>query len=145
MTKEQQELIFNNGRISKKQDNGGIIDYVKQYIYIPLNIENIGNGPAVSLSVHLQHLGSDTNIGKSVLTASIKSGDSIKVGIYCESFNKINSTYKEYKLDVTYQDIYKSKYNQSINIKLEWNDKNSVSATASTTQVQTLIRNVIVK
>lgn len=87
---------------------------------LPIEIENVGNGTAVSLRVGFNRVSNGKNQNKYVRPMMLKQGQTVYIHIFStETFDAVGG---EYMLEFYYEDIYKNKYFQKFPVCLGKDD-----------------------
>ena len=116
------KLISNYGR--KEVEKDGIINYIQcPFIYVPMELENVGNGSAINFRIGFN------SISKKCLYTNprnLKLGDIINIYLVSEN-SKEKSGEKnigEYFFDIVYEDIYGNRYLQRYNVECDGKQMN---------------------
>lgn len=117
LTDEQQKILANAGAVWKR--NGNEYTLVSEnYISLPFDVENVGNGAAIDFVVTLYKNG---NARRGMNLYTIKKNGSIYFHIFSEC--KSESIYGEYILELQYHDVIGTKYSQKYPITFEINNE----------------------
>lgn len=127
-SQSQKRIIYGNGNTWELDKNGAHILIGRQLILIPLEIENVGNGPAINLTIGFNRQEDSSNERHYIYPQSLKLNYPINIYIYIEDAN-IEDVGK-YILEFRYSDIYENKYYQSNEIIVEENSANPHSFNA---------------
>lgn len=113
LTKSQYEIIKTCGAKWVPTENGGKALTSIDYMSMPFEIENVGNGTAVNLHIGFNFEKSEA---KYIRPMMLKQNQSLYIHIFStEKFESINGNYM---FDLHYEDIYGNKYFQKFPIKL---------------------------
>ena len=117
LTPEQRTILEQDGKIW--EDHGSSKTLVqKEYISMPFEIENIGNGAAIELRIGFNKIKDDK---KYIFPISLKPGNSIYLHIFsCEPYEKIKG---EYILEFYYTDIFGNCYQQEYPVEIGMDEK----------------------
>jgi len=121
----QQDLIDSNGMTYNKNavsEQWGI----KNYIYIPLEIENIGNGVATKLSFGLNKQSVKESEWDRAPAISLKTFSPFRIYIFSESPMDVLG---KYILSFCYEDIYCNMYKQDFIIEIEHDSEKGILTT----------------
>ena len=113
----QRTIIENGGKRNVQIGKGLTITVHDMYVYVPLILENVGSGAAVSMRIGLNRVDSDS-VRKYVKPIPLKVGDAIRVAIYSEDLKDDSTELGNYELEIFYYDIYGNRYRQSNLIQL---------------------------
>ncbi len=119
LNKEQMKLAERGGNVWIPGEKGEKILTNIPTFNVPIKIENVGNGAAISIRIGFNKKNITTNEKKYVKPLNLKIGDSIYLNFFCTDIKK--NDLGEYILEFMYEDIYKNKYIQSYNISIEKN------------------------
>jgi len=140
LTKEQKQTIEQCG-LKWVQHGSGYTCVNTNYICIPLEIENVGNGAAVNFIFGLNRRDVNKNERKFFRIITLKVGGEYMIHIFSEDCGIESRNLGDYVLSFVYEDIYKNKYEQDFDISLEYNDNyNTPFFSINMTHVQTLIK-----
>ena len=123
LTKEQQMLIKNNGTTLKEKKKGVHSLVNRQLIFIPIEMCNIGNGPAVDVRFAFNL--KDAKKKRFVVPVTLAVNEKVYVGIYCES-DQIQEP-REYYLEVYYKDIFGNIYRQKTDLAISKDGKGALA------------------
>lgn len=125
LTETQKELINNNGFVKVPVKNGVCVKTLK-LIYLPFEIENVGNGSATVFSVGINNVSVPTDKRMFSLAQTLKVGQKFHVAIYCE--NPDSKNYGEYDVCISYYDILGNGYEQNYKFEISEDKENRVSS-----------------
>lgn len=108
---EQEKLVKNGGFIKESFGNGGQYFRATKSIYMPLEVENVGNGAATVFSVGFNSLTLAPEKWKFSLARNLKVGEKYQIGIFCDDCDE--KSCGEYQLCVSYYDILGNDYEQN--------------------------------
>ena len=117
LTDEQQKILANAGAVWKRNGNEYAL-VSENYISLPFDIENVGNGAAIDFIIALYKKG---NARRGINLYTIKQNGSIYLQIFSEC--KAESVYGDYILELQYHDIIGTKYSQKYPITFGTNDE----------------------
>ena len=121
LDKSQQTILEHAGN-SWASVAGGVEMLQRTDFYsMPLEIENVGNGTAVSLRIGFNRV-SDRNTYKFVRPMMLKQGQTVYVHIFSTADYDI--VRGEYSLEFRYEDIYGNKYSQAFPVEYSKNKDN---------------------
>lgn len=123
LSNEQQELINNCGVKTVSNSNGMSTNMV-DYIYIPLEIENIGNGAAAKFSFGINKESDKESTWKFVPAISLKTATPFMLHIFSEDCSEQSDIFGNYVLSFHYDDIYHNRYRQDFIISIAYDEKN---------------------
>ncbi len=124
LTNAQQKVLDNAG--FKWIKNGGVMMCVaSDHICQPLEIENVGNGAAISFRIGFNRKDTPEKDRKYAYAIPIKVGEKIMVHIFSEDCGKNSPNLGDYVLDMHYKDIYGNEYSQQHDINLDYSDEHS--------------------
>lgn len=116
LSDEQVLLIKNNG-YEEVYDSGVTISSYKEFISIPLEIDNVGNGAAIRFEIGLNRVDEKEPI--LVGPINIKVGGKLYIHIFSDDLEDNNINLGEYILELHYEDIYTNAYNQKYEFTLK--------------------------
>jgi len=117
LTDEQQKILATAGAVWETTASGYAL-VGKQYISLPFEVENIGNGSAIDFIIALYKKG---NARRGIHIYTIKQNSSIYLHIFSEC--KTKDIYGEYILELQYRDIIGTEYSQKYPISFEINNE----------------------
>ena len=110
LDKHQQKILSQAGRVWVRTEKGGYALQKKDCHSIPLEIENVGNGTAVTLLIGFNRKKDDPDKREYVRPMMLKQGQTLYIHIFStEVFEIVNG---EYLLEFYYKDIYGNNYVQ---------------------------------
>lgn len=107
LTSQQQELLEKAGFSWKGTENGYIL-VATDYVSLPFEVDNVGNGAAIELKLGLYRNDSDKHRGVRLYT--LKPSDKIYFHVFSELED--DSLYGDYTLEFKYRDIQGTNYSQ---------------------------------
>ena len=116
LSDEQNQLIKTGGIVETKKQNGKTISD-KGILSIPFEIENVGNGAALTFRVGLNREGEEDS--KYILPLNLKIGDKVYIHIFSEDNIKNNLNIGKYILELYYEDIFSNQYRQKYKLIIE--------------------------
>jgi hypothetical protein len=122
LTKGQQDLLDNGGVKWASKSNGRSM-VVIDYICVPIEIENVGNGTAIRLRYGLNRKNVVEKERKFLPTISLKQSMPILFHIFSEDCARNSANLGKYVLSFYYDDIFSNKYRQNFDISIEYDDK----------------------
>lgn len=122
LNKNQQERAEKMGLINKEITQGVYACLAVNDVYLPIDLENVGNGSAINFRLGLN--ASKVSPDKRLYSGSISvnMGEHVSVHIYSEDCDRNSSNLGEYILGMTYQDIFGNRYSQEASIILDYDD-----------------------
>lgn len=117
LTEEQQKILTYAGAVWKRNGNEYAL-VSENFISLPFDVENVGNGAAIDFIVSLYKKG---NARRGTNLYTIKQNSSLYLHIFSEC--KVESIYGEYILELQYHDIIGTKYSQKYPITFEINNE----------------------
>lgn len=124
--------------LSNKQkkllDNGGfkwiVVDGVAMFVAThhickPMEIENVGNGTALSFRIGFNRKDCPKKERKFAYAIPIKVGERIMVHIFSEDCGKDSASLGDYVLEMYYKDIYGNEYSQKHDINIDYSDEHN--------------------
>lgn len=124
ITEKQQKVLDNAG--FKWVNNGGVTMCVaSDHICHPLEIENVGNGAAISFRIGFNRKDTLAKDRKYAPAIPIKVGEKIMVHIFSEDCGNDSPNLGDYILDMHYKDIYGNEYSQQHDINLDYSNEHS--------------------
>lgn len=137
LTNQQQQLLAQSGFTWKPVEKG-IRLVATDYISLPFEVDNVGNGSAIDLQLVVYREGSDVHKGANLYT--LKPTDSVYFHIFSELED--DGLLGNYMLELRYYDIlgthYAQKYPLSVERQSEYN--NRVSQTIDFTGAQEIVQ-----
>ncbi len=124
LTEVQQRHVKYSGFGAREIVPGGKSVYTTKMLYLPLEIENVGNGAAVSFSVGINNSTLDEKKHMFSRPKSLKVGQKFYISIYSENMDRDN--YGEYTVCISYYDILGNGYEQNYKYKI-FEDTNHVA------------------
>lgn len=123
LSKAHQQIIANGGAFWAQSQKFGCFPDRVDFLYIPLEVENIGNGPAILLHIGFRRNGQ----GKLKFTnpMCLKTGEVYNITIFSTAKNEDISG--EYLLTFDYHDISETAYHQEFPIRLKAIDNGDLS------------------
>lgn len=125
LNKNQQDRAEKMGLINKEITQGVYACVAVNDVYLPIDIENVGNGPAINFRLGLNALGVPSDKRLYSGSISVSKGEHISIHIYSEDCDKSSRNLGEYKLGMIYQDIFGNRYSQEASIILDYEDSNN--------------------
>lgn len=119
LDRKQQDLVIHEGFTYATPANGLRISQSAQIIYIPLDVDNVGNGAALNLRIGLNNVQTDDTEKKFITSVNMAADDSIYIGIYLDEPNDGN-----YELGFYYDDVFGNHYKQINAINISHDEKN---------------------
>ncbi len=119
LTQKQKELLESGGFIWRT-NNGVSMLTASDHICHPMEIENVGNGAAISFRIGFNRKKDNEKDWKYTYGIPVKVGEKIMIHIFSEDCGKQSQNLGEYVLDFQYKDIYGNKYSQMHDIKIEY-------------------------
>lgn len=113
----QRTVIENGGYRNVPISEGATVTVQDMYVYVPLHLENVGNGAAVSMRIGLNRVRTDC-VRKYIKPIPLKVGKSVKVAIYSDDLKLESPELGDYELEIIYYDIYGNRYRQSNLVQL---------------------------
>lgn len=114
----QKELIEHRFMNVKKTDACSCNLSSTNSIFLPLEIKNVGLGPALTVSLGLNRTDVDRNSWTYMNGININAGDGVNFYIISENCGEKSDKLGDYVLSVHYNDIYSNKYNENFEIKI---------------------------
>ena len=122
LSSEQKALSSTNGYRGIKKN--GVSKWVKiNYICHPMEIENVGNGPAISFRIGLNRKRTPKNKCLYTYGIPVKVGEKIMIHIFSEDCGKNSLNLGKYVLEFHYKDIYGNKYIQQHDIAISYSEE----------------------
>lgn len=114
LTPAQRELLEKDGKIWESHTKGVRSLVQKDYVSIPLEIENVGNGTALGFRVGLNK--AQRRKEKLLLPRAMKQGQNMYIHVF--SSEAIEQIKGKYFLELFYEDIYGTKYMQEYAVEV---------------------------
>ena len=118
----QIQNIQNRGIVRETINGGSSIVYLRM-LHLPLKVENVGNGAAVTFSVGLNPMGIEKKKQRFILPTSISKGGCYQMAIYSENLDDKNCG--DYSLCFSYYDILGNAYEQNLVYSINTNSNNT--------------------
>ena len=122
LSKQQQELHDNGGGRWELIANGYAYR-VMDYLCVPIEIENIGNGPAVKMRYGLNRKNANIHDKIYRVPITLKTSTPIILRIFSEDCSKDSGNLGEYELSFFYEDLYSNRYEQQFDITIEYDEE----------------------
>lgn len=119
LTKSQQDLLDNGGMKMVPHENGSSLQ-ASNYICVPLEIENIGNGAAIRMRYGINRKETSDADKKYLPVISLKQGMPMMLHIFSEDCSENSVNLGHYVLSFYYDDIYSHRYEQYFDIDIEY-------------------------
>ena len=119
----QIQNIQNKGIVRETITTGVSSKIYLKMLHLPLKIENVGNGAAVTFSVGLNPMGITKKMQRFTLPTSISKGGSFLMAIYSENLDNMNCG--DYSLCLSYYDILGNAYEQNLLYSINSNSFNT--------------------
>ena len=136
LTDEQQKILATAGAVWKRNGNEYAL-VSENFISLPFDVENVGNGAAIDFIVALYKKG---NARRGIHVYTIKQNGSIYLHIFSEC--KAESIYGEYILELQYRDIVGTKYSQKYPITFEINNEGRLKTIMGFTGSQEIVEEI---
>ena len=120
-----QKMVLDNAGFKWIRNGGVMMCVASNYICHPLEIENVGNGAAISFRIGFNRKNTPEKDRKYAYAIPIKVGEKIMVHIFSEDCGKNSPNLGDYVLDMHYKDIYGNEYSQQHDINLDYSDEHS--------------------
>ena len=120
LTKEQQKLLKDGGTKWVQSANGASCVFV-DYICIPIEIENIGNGAAIRMRCGINKKSIPEKDRQYLSPMSLKTETPIMLHVFSEDCGEKSANLGEYVLAFYYDDIFSNRYKQEFNINIIYN------------------------
>ena len=120
LTKEQQKLLKDGGAKWIQSANGASCVLV-DYICMPIEIENIGNGAAIRMRYGINKKNIPEKDRKYLSPMSLKTETPIMLHVFSEDCGEKSANLGEYVLAFYYDDIFSNRYKQEFNINIIYN------------------------
>lgn len=138
LSKDQNDLLMKNGYKTVKEGNR-ISLVPKDFVSMPMELENVGNGPAIDVRVSLYK---DKERIRAVSLDTLKNGDTIYIHIFSEE--NVKSILGKYILEVIYKDILSNAYTQKYPVTIAKNN-NRVESYIAFSAEQEMRKNVEIR
>ena len=135
LTKTQQELLNNGGISIVHCENSNILQN-KDYVCIPIEIENVGNGTAIRMRYGINSKETSVSDRKCFPVISLKQGTQMMLRVFSEDCSKNSANLGQYVLSFCYEDIYSNKYEQYFDINIEYDENNRPKLSVDMSHVQ---------
>lgn len=122
LTKNQQMMINNRGLKRIGMPNKLSLEAVN-LLYVPIEIENIGNGTAIRMRCGINRKDSEYPHRKYLPTISLKTFTPIMLHIFSEDCSKDSPNLGNYVLSFYYDDIYSNSYEQHFDIIIGYKEE----------------------
>lgn len=119
LTKSQQNILDNFGKKPTPSKVGRASERIP-YVYIPLEIENVGNGSAIRMVIGLNRKETLSNDRQYMQPQSMKPGTVLKLHIFSEDCSQKNKNLGKYILSFCYEDIYLNHYEQNFDLLIRF-------------------------
>ena len=122
LSDKQKELLDNGG--FKWVGNGGVIMCVaSDHVCHPMEIENVGNGTALSFRIGLNRKEIPEKERLFAYAIPVKVGEKIMVHIFSEDCGENSKNLGDYILDMHYKDICGNEYCQQHDINIDYSNE----------------------
>lgn len=122
LTDRQQNILDNCGMKSIPCEIGSSSVRIP-YVFIPLEIENVGNGTAIRMRIGLNRKETLTKDRQYMQPRFMKPGTVLKFHIFSEDCSQNSKNLGEYVLSFCYEDIYLNHYEQNFNLLIGFDKK----------------------
>lgn len=119
LTKSQQNILDNFGKKPTLSKVGRASERIP-YVYIPLEIENVGNGSAIRMVIGLNRKETLSNDRQYMQPQSMKPGTVLKLHIFSEDCSQNSKNLGKYILSFCYEDIYLNHYEQNFDLLIRF-------------------------
>lgn len=119
LTKSQQNILDNFGKKPILSKVGRASERIP-YVYIPLEIENVGNGSAIRMVIGLNRKETLSNDRQYMQPQSMKPGTVLKLHIFSENCSQNSKNLGKYILSFCYEDIYLNHYEQNFDLLIRF-------------------------
>lgn len=124
LSNEQKQLLDNGG--FKWIKNGGVTMCVaSNHICHPMEIENVGNGTALSFRIGFNRKDTLKKEKKYTYAIPIKTSEKIMVHIFSEDCGENSANLGDYILEMYYKDIYGNEYSQKHDINIDYSENHN--------------------
>lgn len=136
LTKSMKEVLGNGG-ISYENDKNVINLLARDVLYIPVEIENIGNGVAIRMQYGVNRKETRVSDRSYYLPFSLKLGTPLMLYIFSADCSKNSLDLGQYVLSFCYEDIYSNRYEQHFDINIQYDEeKGTPSYSVDMSQIQ---------
>ena len=128
LTEQQEKMVRCKGIYQREPTKGVTFRQNVKLLYLPLEVENIGNGAATTFSIglYIPPYSPKTHPKSFSLARSLRAGEKIKIAIYSENDTQDNTG--KYDLCVSYYDILGNQYEQSFIYKIYVDENKDIRA-----------------
>lgn len=128
LTDRQKQIVLGGGLYNREIAEGVMATQSVKLLYLPLEVDNIGNGAATTFSIglYIPPYSPEKHPRCFSLARSLRAGEKIRIAIYSENILQDNTG--EYELCVSYYDIFGNKYEQKFAYKIFQDDKENMCA-----------------
>ena len=127
LTDQQKRMILQQG-VTQERIADGVYSAVNHaFLYWPLEITNIGNGPAIDFRFGFNnHNGYNKDTARFVPPMPLKLEDSLYVAIFAEDIKEKHCG--TYLIEFYYKDVFGNNYRQEHQLTIKKNDKGNIQA-----------------
>lgn len=119
---EQQTVRAHAGGLVLVQIPNGYAMTVKNDVFMPIQLENVGNGAAINFRLGINRSEIKDCDKKYAYSISVNRGEVVNVHLYSEDCDKTSANLGDYDLTFLYQDIFGNKYSQTTRISIVFNE-----------------------
>lgn len=129
LTERQNEIVRRGGFYNSTIADGVELTYSAKSLYLPLEVENVGNGAATTFSIgmYIPPYTPEAHPKCFSLARSLRIGEKIRIAIYSENIQQDNTG--DYELCVSYYDIFGNKYEQLFVYRIFEDSNKSICST----------------
>lgn len=118
LSENQKKRAHQGGLIRQELSQGVVSVGVANDIYIPITLENVGNGAAINFRIGLNKSGVAYDKALYSQTLSADKGERITVHIYAEDCDEDSKNLGDFELTAKYEDIFGNHYKQTQDIRI---------------------------